>query len=148
MKYLMKYVVLIVLLALISACCKKTKCFVPSINMKLYNFRMDQVDSIIVYKYEKGNNFISALDSTYLSAVLSNDKEFYVAYSNIENPSFDYLVKIKGLTKEYRVTDMRTVRSKCKSCGPFTSKRNYFTILADYQLNGQLKDDFVIEVYK
>jgi hypothetical protein len=137
----------IVILLIFSACCKKEKCVVPSVNMKLYNFRMEQVDSIIVYKYEKGNNFISALDSTYLSAVLSNDNEFYVAYSNIENPGFDYLIKIKGFTKEYRITDLRTVKSKCKSCGPFTSKRNYFTVLEDYQLNGQLRNDFVIEVY-
>jgi hypothetical protein len=139
----------IAILVIFSACCKKEKCVIPGINIRMYNFKMNEVDSIVVYKYEKGNNFIKALDTTYLSATLSSDNEFYSAYSNIQDPNFIYLIKIKGFTKEYRITNLRMTKSKCNSgCGLFTSKRDDFIVLADYQLNGELKDDFVIEVYK
>jgi hypothetical protein len=145
MKYFLSFAIIILLL---SSCCKKLKCVVPAINMKLYNFSREEADSIIVYKYEKGNNFVTALDSTYLSSSLSNDNQFYSVYSNIENSNFDYLIKIKGFTMAYRITDLRTEKSKCNRCGPFTRKSDYFTVLADYRVNGQLKNDFVIEVYK
>jgi hypothetical protein len=145
----MKYILnLSFLLLVCSSCCTKKKCGSKPIIMQMYNFQAPEVDSIIVYRYVKGNNFIAPSDSSFVSSSLSGDGTLFSIWLGIDNPDFDYLIKIKGFQNEYRITDVRTEKRKCNTCVPFTPKRTYYLTLVDYQLNGQLKDDFVIEVYK
>jgi hypothetical protein len=116
--------------------------------MQLYNFQADEVDSIYTYSYKKGSNFTQVLDSSLDHGALSGDNTSFSVWLSTYDSDFDYLIKIKGWTGEYRITDLNTEKRKCNACVPFAPKSEYFSTLIDYQLNGQHKNDFIIDVFK
>ena len=130
------------------SCCTKKKCSEAIFAFELYNFNPQDVDTIIVSKFEKGSNFTNPIDITTTSPYKSSGADYYYLYLETVDKDHEYIVKIPGVALTYTLTEFKTSKSKCNDCFPYTPKSEYHTYISEYKLNGQTTKDFPAKIYK
>jgi len=141
-------ILLIIGLFSLHSCCTKKYCSEAIFAFELYNFNPQDVDTITISKYEKGSNFSILVDFTTTSAYKSNGVDYYYAYLETVDKDHEYIVKIQGVAVTNTITEIKISKSKCNTCFPYTPKREYYTKLSEYRLNGKITKDFPAKIYK
>jgi hypothetical protein len=115
---------------------------------ELYDFNLSEIDTIIISKFEKGNNFANPLEVNYTSVSESSGSGYYIAYLETINADYDFFISIPGASRTYTMMDFKTKKEKCNSCFPYSPKSNYYKIISEYKLNGQTESKTIIKIYK
>lgn len=115
---------------------------------ELHDFSPEDVDTIIISKYEQGSNFTNSIDSSHILAQKPGAVDYYHIYLDMVDKDHEYIIKIPGAALTYSLGDFKTSTDKCNSCFPYTPKSEYYRHISEYQLNGQAARDFTIKIYK
>jgi hypothetical protein len=130
------------------ACCTKKACSEGFFTINFYDFDKKEIDTVIVYQYEKDSHFVTLQSTTIFTSYRSYDSTYY--YVQLENvdSDHDYIVNVPDAGLNYTLSELATKRTKCNSCIPFTPRHEYLRVLFEYRLNGQLYSAFPLKLYK
>lgn len=131
----------ITILFSINSCCTAVYCLgADDLNeIRFYGFTHEEVDTIVIRKFNKNSNFKIALDSStaYSIEVHSGTelKIVSIADHNKLSVDFDYKVELPGTGKTFTFSDFVSKKERCNSgfmCNDF------YNSLESYKLNGQV----------
>jgi hypothetical protein len=111
--------------------------------IRLIGFTPEDLDTTIIRKYEP-SNFATLIDSSMRFWSVSPTDTLYYDYFDSEGFEFskNYEVLFPGISRTYRISELKTKREHC-SCGQKDGKR-----VDGYTLDGQKSDDDFIYLRK
>ncbi len=136
----------LVTLLIINSCCKDMECpdFDGLDNIQFYGYDRNEIDSVIVSRYEKGSGFSEYSDSKLIITEFRDIPDDFkiVWYPERFTPDFDYKIVITGTGESFTLTDFVLTRKDCHSdsglgLGLFCSQ--YYIALKSYRLNGEIQ---------
>jgi len=129
---------LISLTFLLNACCTKKFCEGTIYDINLYNFGASDLDTVIVIRYAGDDTFRKLLDSTRVYITEQSDGSSTLPVKGGVNINENYKIIMYGTNLEYRIMGLQTTRKGCNSCFPIRPASDYYDVLDNYNLNGEL----------
>lgn len=123
---------------MLNSCCTQKGCTEQILYFSLYDFNIQDVDSIWVKSYQKGTNFQTVKDSIF-KKFSSQDSMYRIEVNDVNNRfnfDRDYEIYFGSINNSYRITNITTRKEVCNQCFPFGSEK--YNRLNSYQVNGQL----------
>lgn len=131
MNYLI--VISVFLLIFLSSCCTKKECdgFDDSTLIYLKGFSQEELDTVLLYVYDKEDGFSKPIDSMqyFSSSVFSVHLKAEMEYKFI----------LSGKAGVFRLHGFETSKEGCNQCFPYHPKTDFFTKLNAYYVNGVRK---------
>lgn len=123
------------------SCCK-VYCPREAMSMRLIGFDPEDLDTIIIRKYEP--NFTTLIDSSMRFWSISPMDTLYFDYFDSDGFQFskNYEVTFSGISKIYRISELKTRREHC-NCGQKDGKR-----VDGYTLDGQRSQEDAVYIQK
>lgn len=120
----------------ISACCRKTDCAIPGMNVLLHNYSASDLDTIYVTGYTIGTNFTDKQVDTVQQALYpyANDSVQPLYVSMIYQGSHDVEVYIPATQDRLRFSDYTFRSYSCDDC--FMRKKQINTAMDGLKING------------
>jgi len=132
-----------------NSCCTKKYCYgVDDLdNISFYGFSQQDLDSIVIKKYNKNTNFQHILDSVFIEPehfISNNEYEMLYLTDNFVI-DYDYEVELLSTGQVYAFTDFTVEKKKCnKGFLCF----DYFESLESYKVNGEKQTDSYLRINK
>src|ERR1044072_2719326 len=106
----------------LNSCCK-VYCPRELMSMRLIGFQPEEVDTIVIRKFEI-SNFTNPIDSSLRMWSVSQMDTLYFDYFDSDGFDFskNYEVVFSGISKTYRISELKTRREHC-NCGQKDGKR-------------------------
>lgn len=123
----------------VQACCK-AYCIKQELPLRLIGYTYDQIDTILLVRYDANHQFNHVIDSLYSYSPFSGD----TAYNFIENASLthDYEIKIPATAQVFQLSSIETRKESC-NCNP----GNRY-VVTGYTLNGSQYNQGYIDLVK
>ena len=88
-------------------------------NVFFINFNQQDLDTILLVKYEPGNTFTSKIDSVYVDPMASVGLSKDTLYGYFEHIQLDkdYEIILPSINRTFRISDIKTRRQKCPCAG-------------------------------
>lgn len=133
----------------LTSCCHKKGCIQEDSfsSLHFYGFsHKEELDSVKLYQYFKNTGFALAIDSITMRHEVDSTNQYYsVSAEYVLSTDFDYKIKVKGLEKEYQLSDFKIEKSVCNAC---ISGNDYYSVLTGYQLDNTTKQGGIIQIAK
>jgi hypothetical protein len=102
----------------IQSCCKQA-CPGNEMDLLFINFTRQEVDTLLLVKYEPGNAFTNKVDSLYVDLWTSSRNSKDTLYGHLDNIDFkkDYEIILPALNRTFRISDLKTTRERCPCSG-------------------------------
>lgn len=97
---------------LIQACCKGY-CVKHEMQLQFIGFDRQEVDTLLLIKYEPGNLFTGKIDS-FLIDPLAIGQDTLHGYLRDIDPEKDWEIKLPALNSTYRISDIQTTSERCE----------------------------------
>src|SRR5437016_4786787 len=98
----------------ISSCCCKKGCF-SYLDLRLYNFKASDLDTVIIKNYKKNTNIL--INSIQQSAVPSSDSTYYyIPFFDVKPDSNDIVIVLPIPNRLYYIDSFRISQSVCNAC--------------------------------
>jgi hypothetical protein len=100
----------------IQACCKAL-CVKNDMQLQFIGFDRQDIDTLLLIKYESGGTFTAKIDSFYSDPFANgSSKDTLYGYLTNIDPGKDWEIKIPALNSTYRISDIQTTSERCE-CG-------------------------------
>lgn len=101
---------------LIQGCCKEI-CVKNDFQLQFIGFDRNDVDTLLLIKYEPGGAFANKIDSFYAETLASGaSKDTLHGYLSNIDPEKDWEIIVPALNSTYRISDLQTTKERCR-CG-------------------------------
>lgn len=129
------------LFLILSSCCTMKDCngFDEISEISLVNFAANELDSIAVESFAGNTNFVSRIDSFFISHVerSDNDSSFVIYIPERIKINLDYKITFISTSQTYFLTNIETIERMCNTCFPYHPSEDFFKELKSYNINGK-----------
>jgi len=83
--------------------------------LQFIGFDRQEVDTLLLIKYEPGNTFTGKIDSFYIDPLATgSSKDTLHGYLRDIDPEKDWEIKLPALNSTYRISDIQTTSERCE----------------------------------
>lgn len=102
---------------------------INSIHFK--NFNIDEVDTVLVYSYERNSNYQVFLNAnTEIAQYWETDSTYRIYFSEMQSMSNDYKIIVKKINQTFYVNEFEFNENACNTCFIARPKSDYYHTLA------------------
>ena len=152
-----RYIVIFILVANITSCCKTENCESGYLNIATINFSRQQSDTFIIRRYKVNTNFSLLIDTLLLARNVNTfytDKGLDTSFVIISesnpfslNTGFDYILFFPATNTIRKISEITETRNQQKICITSNGKR-CFNDINSYKVDGLLGNNFDVPIYK
>jgi hypothetical protein len=124
----------------LNACCK-AYCFDSELHMRFIHFDKEEIDTVVLVRYEPNGQFNHKLDSTYeyLFTPQSDTMHFFVENADLNS---DFTIKVPATGNEYPLSDINTRSERCQCSG------DRIKMVTSYKLHGNHVNSETVDLVK
>ncbi len=151
------YIVILILIANVTSCCRTEDCETGYLNVTTINFSRQESDTFIIRRYKVNTNFNLLIDTLLLARNVNTfytDKGLDTSFVIINesnpfrmNTGFDYVLYFPATSTIRKISDIAETKNQQKICATSNGKRCYNDINS-YKVDGLLSNNFDILIYK
>ena len=124
----------------IGSCCKGV-CPDETINWRLTNFKVSEVDTMQLVRFPGNGQFTNPIDSIYLTRPTSGVRDSIpFSFSFALSLEDDYEFRIPALGRTYKVSDIQSKKEDC------LCSNGSFEEMASYSIDGALKQENFVDI--
>lgn len=157
MSTIFKTIFLLIIISSFASCCKTEDCETGYLNLTTINFSQQQSDTFVLRRYKVNTDFNTLVDTLLIarnvnSFYTDNGPDTSFVLINESNPfrlttGFDFIIYFPSTNTLRKISNITETKNQQKTCATSNGKRCYNDITS-YKVDGVLKSDFDILVYK